>query len=175
MKKSKVNVLLDNFLYIFCIYKDVITMTYLDKPRKLRPAISSDVNTKKHIVDSLAIVKSSFDIAKETNYPASTIRSFHRKNKELIQAREKEIEAILPDIITDLQFRTKTSVELSMHKYRPDIFPNDTGYTDTQDIIQFQNNLSKPHQKILGKMMRKRHNHKCMLWTHKVTYIEARE
>ncbi|MFQ5714709.1 MAG: hypothetical protein ACE5GU_11825 [Candidatus Scalinduaceae bacterium] len=57
---------------------------------------------------------------------------------------------MLPDIITDLQFRTKTSVELSMHKYRPGIFPNDTGYTDTQDIIQFQNNLSKPHQKILG-------------------------
>jgi hypothetical protein len=58
---------------------------------------------------------------------------------------------MLPDIITDLQFRTKTSLELSMHQYRPDVFPNNTGYTNTQDIIQFQNNLGKPHQKILEK------------------------
>ncbi len=39
-----------------------------------------------------------------------------------------------------------------MHKYRPNIFPNNTGYIDTQDIIQFQNNLNKPQQKALEKL-----------------------
>jgi len=48
-------------------------MTKLDEPRKLRPAISSDINTKKIVVDSLAIGKSSYDIEKDTGYPAATI------------------------------------------------------------------------------------------------------
>jgi hypothetical protein len=65
---------------------------------------------------------------------------------------------MLPDIITGLQFRTKTSLELSMHQYRPDVFPNNKGYTNTQDIIQFQNNLGKPHQKILAKRIFSKRN-----------------
>jgi hypothetical protein len=124
-------------------------MENFDKPRN-KP-ISSDINTKNFVVDSLAIGKSSYDISRETGYPASTIRSFHKNNKQQVKEREKELDAMAPDIIADLQFKTKTSLELSMHKYRPDIFPNDTGYKDNKDIIAFQGNLIKPHQKVLEK------------------------
>ena len=59
----------------------------MNEPRKRRPAVSSDINTKNLVINSLAIGKSSYDITKETGYPASTIRSYHRNNKELIQER----------------------------------------------------------------------------------------
>ncbi len=59
----------------------------MNEPRKRRPAVSSDINTKNLDIDSLANGKSSNYISKETRCPASTIRSFHRNNKELIQER----------------------------------------------------------------------------------------
>ncbi len=127
----------------------MIVMSTIEKPKELRPAISSDVNTKEQVLNSLAIGKSSFEISEKTDYPASTIRSFHKNNKEEVKQRRRELESLIPNILEEFKFDCLTSTELSKHLYRPLEFQNDTALQNNQEITAHKNSLTKQKMRIL--------------------------
>lgn len=83
--------------------------------RQRKPAISTSIDIKNQVIDSLAFGKTSFDIAKEVNYPNSTIRSFHQHNKEAVDKKKQELILQLPNIVESVKTDIETNSRLSRH------------------------------------------------------------
>ncbi len=106
-------------------------------------------HSKKAIVEKLALEIPQTQIAKQHNLSQSRVSLINTENKEIIESRKKELQALTPSILEEFKHDCMISKELSLHLHRPKENKNETALKDNADIISYKKSLASTKIKIL--------------------------